>query len=162
MRFGICYKRLWKAGYIFVIAQLSDHFNNKLISQLSLRKPIDCHWFKNVLLEFFSLQLCLFFSNKIMKFYKGICSVWTSRTPVERFFSQIDVISVLKKQQKYLRSIERYFSGFFQTDLMGGISSAIQKLRKYLKDTVVLTLPFIMFKMAKHTLTILRCSPQDF
>ena len=114
------------------------------------------------MLELFSLQLCLFFSNKIMKFYKGICSVWTSRTPVECFFSQIDVISVLKKQQKYLRSIKRHFSGFFQTDLMGGISSAIQKLRKYLKDTVVLTLAFIIFKMAKHTLTILRCSPQDF
>ena len=38
----------------------------------TLPKPIDFHLFKNVLLELFSLQLCLFFFSKKMKFYKGI------------------------------------------------------------------------------------------
>ena len=32
-----------------------------IIHQLSLQKPIDFHWFKNVLLQLFSLNLCLFF-----------------------------------------------------------------------------------------------------
>ena len=39
---------------------------------------------------------------KMMKFYKDIC--WLS-------FSQIDIIWVVKTQQKYLRSIEMYFYG---------------------------------------------------
>ena len=40
--------------------------------QNTLPKPIDSHLFKNVLLELFNLQLCLFFFHKKMKFYEGI------------------------------------------------------------------------------------------
>ena len=40
--------------------------------QNTLPKPIDSHLLKNVLLELFSLQLCLFFFHKKIKFYKGI------------------------------------------------------------------------------------------
>ena len=37
------------------------------------QNPINFNWFKNVLLELFSLQLDLFFFHKIIKFYKDIC-----------------------------------------------------------------------------------------
>ena len=37
-----------------------------------LPKPIDSYLFKNLLLELFSLQLCLFFFRKKMKFYESI------------------------------------------------------------------------------------------
>ena len=47
----------------------------------SLRKPIVSYWFENILLELFSLQLCLFLFYKMMKFYKAI---WN-------FFSWINV-----------------------------------------------------------------------
>ena len=39
---------------------------------ISLRKPIDSHWFKIFLLELFSLQLCLFCLRKMRKSYKNI------------------------------------------------------------------------------------------
>ena len=84
--------------------------------QYSLRKPIDSHWLKNVLLALFSLQLCLFFFHKMMKFYKKICSAWISRASAESIFSQIDAIVVVKIQWKYLQSIEMYLYGFFQTE----------------------------------------------
>ena len=84
--------------------------------QYSLRKPIDSHWFKNVLLVLFSLQLCLFSFHKMMKFYKEICSAWISRASAESIFSQIDTIGVVKIQQKYLQSIEMHFYGFFQIE----------------------------------------------
>ena len=62
----------------------------------NLRRPIHPHWFKNVLLELFSLQLCLFFFHKMIKFYKNICSAWINRTCAEISFTQIDVICVVK------------------------------------------------------------------
>ena len=40
--------------------------------QYSLWKPIDSHWLKNVLLALFSLQLCLFFFHKMIKFYRNL------------------------------------------------------------------------------------------
>ena len=66
--------------------------------QYSLQKPIDSHWFKNVLLALFSLQLCLCFFHKMMKFYKAICSEWISRASTKSIFSQIDAIGVVKIQ----------------------------------------------------------------
>ena len=60
--------------------------------QCSLQKLIDSHWFKNVLVEWFCNQLCLFFFHKIMKFYQDICFAWTSRTSAAFFFSQIEFI----------------------------------------------------------------------
>ena len=80
----------------------------------SLRKPIDSHWFKNVLFDLFSLQLCVLFSHKMMTFYKEISSAWISRTFVLIILSQVDVICVVKIQQKYLWSIEMHFHRFFQ------------------------------------------------
>ena len=38
------------------------------------------------MLGLFSLQLCLFFFEKMMKFWKSICSAWISRTSAELFF----------------------------------------------------------------------------
>ena len=55
--------------------------------QYSLWKPTYSHWFKNVLLALFSLQLCLFFFHKMMKFYKEICSAWISRASAKSIFS---------------------------------------------------------------------------
>ena len=52
------------------------------------QKPIDSHRFKKVLLELFSLKLCLF------------CSARTSRNSAEFFFSQINVKCVVKIQQE--------------------------------------------------------------
>ena len=86
------------------------------IGQYNLRKPIDFHWFKNVLLELFGLQLLLFFFHKMMRFYKDIDSAGVSGTSAELFFSQTDIIYVLKIQYKHLWSIEMYFHGFFQTE----------------------------------------------
>lgn len=52
------------------------------------QKPIDSHRFKKVLLELFSLKLCLF------------CSARTSRASAEFFFPQINVKCVVKIQQE--------------------------------------------------------------
>ena len=38
----------------------------------TLRKPIDSHWFENVLLDLFRPRLCLFVFHKMMGFYKDI------------------------------------------------------------------------------------------
>ena len=57
------------------------------VSGPDFRLWLDSHWFQNVLLELFSRQLCLFFFNKIMEFFKVI--YWF-------FFLQIDVICVVK------------------------------------------------------------------
>ena len=54
-------------------------------------KPIDSHWFKHVLLDLFSPQLCIFFFHKTIKFYL------MKRTSLI-FFSQIDTICVVKTQ----------------------------------------------------------------
>ena len=54
-------------------------------------KPIDSHWFKHVLLDLFSPQLCIFFFHKTIKFYL------IKRTSLI-FFSQIDTICVVKTQ----------------------------------------------------------------
>ena len=51
-------------------------------------KPIGSHWFKKVLLAFFSLHLYLIFFHKMMKFYIAIFSAWTSSTSAKHFFSQ--------------------------------------------------------------------------
>ena len=83
--------------------------------QHSLRKPIDFHWFKNVLLELFGLQLCLFFFDKMTKFYNNISSAWVGQISGDLFFLQNGVIYVVKIQQKYLWSIATYFHGFLQT-----------------------------------------------
>ena len=40
----------------------------------------------NVLLDLFSLQLCLLIFLKTMKLYKDICSAWISRTSTDIFF----------------------------------------------------------------------------
>ena len=108
---------LWSSHcvrYCKVICKISSRCEISIWLE-SLRKPIVFYWFKNVLLELSSLQLCLFFFHKMMKFYKGICSAEIGRTSAKLFFSQIEVICVVKIQQKYLLSIEMYFYGFFQT-----------------------------------------------
>ena len=77
--------------FVFIVCPsrgLPRYIKTKLLTTCfyltySLRTPIDYHWFKNVLLELFSFQLCLFFFHKMMKFYKGICFVWISRTFAE-------------------------------------------------------------------------------
>ena len=64
----------WKLPHIFFVS--------------SLPKPIRSHWFKRVLLEFFSLYLYLFLFHKMMEFYKAIFSAWISSTSAKHFFSQ--------------------------------------------------------------------------
>ena len=48
----------------------------KLLLQFTKTHRFPFNWFKNVLLELFSLQLSLFFFPKMMKFYKDTCSGW--------------------------------------------------------------------------------------
>ena len=52
---------------------------------ITLRKPINSCWLKNIFFELFSLQLCLLSFHKIMKFYKEFCSVWISRISANFF-----------------------------------------------------------------------------
>ena len=56
------------------------------IVKISLWKPIALYWFKNLLLELFSLHLVSSFFLKKMRFYKDIFSTWISRTSAELFF----------------------------------------------------------------------------
>ena len=58
---------------------------------------------QNILLDLFSLQLCLLLFLKTTKLC--ICSAWLRRTFAEIFFSSIDIINVSKIQQIY-----RYFT----------------------------------------------------
>ena len=64
----------------------------------SIRKPTVSQWFKNVLLGLLSLQLCLFFFHKMMKFYKTIlfcknktdfCRTFSSHRLTSQYIIQI-------------------------------------------------------------------------
>ena len=75
------------SGQLLLVMHVVFNLLYDIDYQCSLQKLIDSHWFKNVLVEWFCNQLCLFFFHKIMKFYQDICFAWTSRTSAAFFFS---------------------------------------------------------------------------
>ena len=54
---------------------------------------MDSNWF-NVLLELFSLQLCLFFFHKLMKFSKDISYFFSHRLTSKRHKNTIEISSI--------------------------------------------------------------------
>ena len=57
-------------GTLFLAHVAERHFPH--VFSLAFYETLGSHWFENALLELFSLQLCLFFVHKMMKFYKAI------------------------------------------------------------------------------------------
>ena len=81
----------------FSVSLSSQNFP-RIFFLCSLRKPIVSQWFKNVLLGLLSLQQCLFFFHKMMKFYKTIlfcknktyfCRTFSSHRLTSQYIIQI-------------------------------------------------------------------------
>ena len=71
IEFDLDIEFLWDMEFLFDI-----EFDFYIDSSL---KPIDSHWFKNVLLDWLSPQLCIFFFYKMIKF------CWINRTSADLF-----------------------------------------------------------------------------
>ena len=88
-------------AFIFLRALRANIFLLRLIVRdliFQFIKLIDFHWFKNVLLESFSLQLWLFFFHKMIKFYEDFCSAWISRNSTEICVVKLNVHCIIKIQ----------------------------------------------------------------
>ena len=95
------------------------------------RLPIGSHWFENVLLELFSLQLCLFLFHNTMKLYKAI---------------RIYLTNYLKhaswKYNRNLRSTGMWFYGFVKTIwFLTGIPLILYHIFKKNRYTLSVLLP---------------------
>ena len=87
-------------NFVSTINFTSSQFSAHEKRQYSLGKPRDSYWFKRPCLSCLAF-ICVHCFLKMIKLYKDIWCAWISRTSVEIFFQQIDVI----KSQKYNRSI---------------------------------------------------------
>ena len=112
---------------------------------------------KNVLLQLFNLQYCLFFYHKMIKFKKAICSAWINCTSANIFFSYIDVICVAKIQWKYLRSIELYFHGhgFFKLkEVSVAFAAALSCNPNFLKPVITYVSNYRLARMVRGVMVV--------
>ena len=120
MKYGKKLFRRWEGGglvkipvniWCMLVWVLTQKCRNRLpLHKYILRKPIDSHWFKNLLLELVSILLCLFFYHKMMKFYRDFCSVWTSLTSVELFYSHRLTSYVSENYKRNIFDLLKYTS----------------------------------------------------
>ena len=76
------------------------------------------------------------FFQEIMKFYKDICSAWISRTSVKLFFSQIDVICVIKYNRNTFDLLKCSSVDFFKLQCAKANDGTEMSLVKFSPETL--------------------------